>query len=181
MKAQSSWRTTLPRQSLSAGLRSWLREPGSLTRRCQARSTVFRVRLLRQQLAPLAADEALALGLPVGQQAWIREVCLEGDGQPLIFAHTALPCLPRGRLTRWFARLGERSLGSLLFRHPGFRRGPLEFKRLSAADSLQQRALAQLSTPPATPLWARRSLHQLGNQRVLVNEVFLPPLLEDRD
>jgi chorismate-pyruvate lyase len=53
----------------------------------------------------------------------VREVVLECDGVPVIFAHTTLSTAANGRLTRWMAALGSRSLGSLLFTYPGFRRG----------------------------------------------------------
>ena len=93
----------------------------------------------------------------------------------MIFAHTTLAASGKGRLTRWMARLGSRSLGSLLFAYPGFRRGTIEFLRLDARHPLYRRA-ARL-TPVGPSLWARRSQHRLGGQQVLVTEVFLPDIL----
>lgn len=103
-----------------------------------------------------------------------REVLLECDGVPVIFAHTELALAPRGPLTRWLARLGSRSLGSLLFAAPGFRRGPIEVRHLLAGEALYQRAITAAALPGNTPLWARRSCHVLGLQSVVVTEVFLP-------
>jgi chorismate--pyruvate lyase len=60
----------------------------------------------------------------------------------------------------------------LLFSHPGFRRGDIEFRRLDKRHPLYQRAVA-LGAISRT-LWARRSLHRFGRQQVLVTEVFLP-------
>ena len=102
----------------------------------------------------------------------MREVVLECDGRPVIFAHTTLATTANGRMSRWMAGLGSRSLGSLLFSYPGFRRGAIEFLRLDARHPLYRRAAAL--GPVATTLWARRSRHRLGNQAVLVTEVFLP-------
>lgn len=79
-----------------------------------------------------------------------------------------------GRLTRWMSRLGSRSLGSLLFAYPGFRRGAIEFLRLDCRHPLYQRAAALSAV--GCELWARRSLHRLGTQQVLVTEVFLPDI-----
>jgi len=93
---------------------------------------------------------------------------------PVIFAHTTLSAAANGRLTRWLARLGTRSLGSLLFSFPGFRRGDIEFCRLDSRHPLFQRASALAGD--ATELWARRSKHSLGGQSVLVTEVFLPAI-----
>jgi chorismate--pyruvate lyase len=80
----------------------------------------------------------------------------------------------RGLLSHWLAGLGVRSLGSLLFAHPGFVRGEIEYLRLDSRHPLFQR-VARIALPEET-LWARRSLHQLGKQAVLVTEVFLPAI-----
>lgn len=153
---------------------SWLTERGSLTARCQAACGQFRVRLLAHGLGRPLADEADAVGARRGR-VWVREVVLECDGVPVIFAHTVLPAAPRGRLTRWLARLGSRSLGSLLFAYPGFARGGIETLRLDRRHPLHRRAVAVLGEA-AGELWARRSLHRLGGQSVLVTEVFLPTI-----
>jgi hypothetical protein len=103
------------------------------------------------------ADEAVEGG--VGRErAWVREVALECDGVPVIFAHTTLAATGNGRLTRWMSRLGSRSLGSLLFAYPGFRRGAIEFLRLDCRHPLYQRAAA------------------LGGGVRTVGEAFLAPL-----
>jgi chorismate--pyruvate lyase len=167
--------TTSHWQPLFAGrvenrvLRGWLTEPGSLTARCQAASRDFRVRLLRYGKARPLADESR------GQRnAWVREVILECDGVPVIFAHTTLSTATNGRLTRWLSRLGSRSLGSLLFSWPGFQRGAIEYCRLDARHPLFRRAAAH--GEQSKYLWARRSRHRLGGQQVLVTEVFLPAI-----
>jgi chorismate lyase len=99
---------------------------------------------------------------------------------PVIFAHTTLSTATNGRLTRWLSRLGSRSLGSLLFSWPGFRRGTIEYCRLDVRHPLFQRAAVHGVS--GKYLWARRSLHRLGGQQVLVTEVFLPAItgLEQR-
>ena len=150
-------------------LRGWLTEAGSLTARCQSACRDFRVRLLRYGKAAPLADES-----PGRRHAWVREVVLECDGVPVIFAHTTLSTATNGRLTRWLSRLGSRSLGSLLFSWPGFRRGAIEYCRLDARHPLFRRAAVHGGS--GKYLWARRSLHRLGRQEVLVTEVFLPAI-----
>jgi chorismate lyase len=150
-------------------MRDWLTESGSLTARCQAACHDFRIRLLRYGKAAPLADES-----PGRRNAWVREVVLECDGVPVIFAHTTLSTATNGRLTRWLSRLGSRSLGSLLFSWPGFRRGDIEYCRLDARHPLFRRAAAHGESGKF--LWARRSWHRLGGQRVLVTEVFLPAI-----
>jgi chorismate--pyruvate lyase len=174
------WRTRLLGRGISPVLRSWLIEPGSLTARCQALCSRFNVQLLNYGLSrPL-------LGEPGGRQGGkVREVLLCCDGIPVIFAHTTLCIAPnrkypevevsaRGTLSRWLGGLGVRSLGSLLFAHPGFVRSEIEYLRLDSRHPLFQR-VAQVALPETT-LWARRSRHQLGKQAVLVTEIFLPAI-----
>ncbi len=171
MKRRNRWRTELPRTGLVAGLRSWLREPGSLTARCIRSSDTFRVQLLAYGKGRPEAAEGLAADR---HPAFVREVALVCDGVPVIFAHTTLSTAVNGRLGRWMARLGSRSLGSLLFSYPGFRRGAIEYLRLDRRHPLYRRAAAQGMVD--RHLWARRSLHCLDGQQVLVTEVFLPAI-----
>lgn len=167
-----TWRRSLLRSAASAACIACLRDRGSLTARIQARGR-FAVRVLYQGLALPTRDEAAALGIAAGTRAWVREVALSCDGQVVAFAHTVLLRQTRGPLTRWLARLGNRSLGSLLFSHAGFGRGELRFKRLDTHHALFEAARATLETSKRT-LWARRSLFAFGRQSVLVTEVFAP-------
>lgn len=174
---RSNWRPRIAgRQRFlqSPVLYSWLTEKGSLTARCVRSCQRFSVRLTGFGKGRALADEAIDGGCE-GALAWVREVVLVCDERPVIFAHTTLAAAGNGRLTRWMARLGTRSLGSLLFAYPGFVRGQIEFLRLDTRHPLYRRA-ATLCSPPQY-LWARRSLHRLGGQQVLVTEVFLPDIL----
>jgi chorismate--pyruvate lyase len=82
-------------------------------------------------------------------------------------------------LTGWLARLGNRSLGAMLFSHAGFKRGPMNFKRLDHRHALFESALRALRLADPMPhyLWARRSHFVFGVQAVLVSEVFSPTVL----
>lgn len=175
MAVGKPWRATLAAPAPGPRLRAWLTEPGSLTRRCQRLSRHFQIRLLAQGRAP----DLVATVPARARQMLVREVLLCCDGVPVIFAHTTLSTVGRGRLNRWLARLGSRSLGSLLFAYPGFRRGAIEFRRLDARDPLYRSAQNALADTCQLPpqLWARRSAHVLAGQRVTVCEVFLPALL----
>lgn len=166
------WRTTLTRAPDSAGCRQWLRYRGSLTARIRAHGT-FSLRLLQQRLALPTPDEAAALAIDARTRVHVREVALYCDGRIIAFAHTVLPLRPRGALTRWLARLGARSLGSLLFSHPRFARGEMSFCRIDRRHPLFAPATAVVGTAQRT-LWARRSDFVFAGQRVLVTEVFAP-------
>lgn len=169
------WRRQLVHGVPHAALADWLSEPDSLTARCQRHCGAFRVHLLRSGLLRSIDDAADRRRLVQG-----REVLLECDGVPVIFAHSELLTAPfggvtNGRLTRWLAGLASRSLGSLLFTYPGFKREPLEFRQLDARHPLYRRAVVWADEAPE--LWARRSVHRLGQQSLCVTEVFLPAIL----
>lgn len=166
---QEKWRRCLVGMRQDPVLRAWLTEPDSLTARCQRHCQDFRVRVLVSAKAVPLVDQSAPRRL-----ALVREVLLECDGVPVIFAHTTLSTASKGILTRWLARLGGRSLGSLLFSYPGFQRGAIEYCRLDARHRLFRRAAAHGVTE--TCLWARRSIHGFGAQQVVVTEVFLPAI-----
>lgn len=180
--SQGAWHSRLLRTPDNVSFVPWLRDRGSLTARIQARGR-FAVRVLRQGLALPTADEARLLEIEPRVLAWIREVALLCDKRVVVFAHTVLPYRPCGPLQVWLARLGDRSLGALLFSHPGFRRGKISFKRLDGHHPLFVPALAalQLDGPAAANLWARRSHFRFGAQSVLVTEVFSPQVLQLRE
>jgi chorismate--pyruvate lyase len=173
-----AWRAKLLRSPENSPFNPWLRDRGSLTAHLQAKGQ-FVVRVLRQGLAMPTSDEAIALGIKRDQLVWVREVALLCAGEPLVFAHSLLPCRPRGPMTRWLARLDNRSLGALLFAHPGFARGTIHGKRLDHRHALFHPALEAmgLAAFPPPHLWARRSRFAFGAQSVLVTEVFAPALI----
>ncbi|MBI4742010.1 MAG: chorismate lyase [Betaproteobacteria bacterium] len=168
------WRSALARSAENAAYLPWLRDRGSLTVRIQARGH-FAVRVLRQGLARPTRDEAALLGIRASALVRVREVALLCNGAEAAFAHTVLPCRPRGPLTRWLARLGNRSLGSLLFSHARFARGEMGFKRLDVRHPLFTPA-SQVIGGSQKVLWARRSLFRFAAQSALVTEVFSPAL-----
>ena len=177
--SQGAWRSRLLRTPANVAFIPWLRDRASLTARIQARGG-FAVRVLRQGLGLPTTDEARRLGIGPSVLAWIREVALLCDEQVVVFAHTVLPRRPRGPLQVWLARLGNRSLGALLFAHPGFKRGKINFRRLDNRHALFAPALHALQRDGTAPdsLWARRSHFRFGAQSVLVTEVFAARILK---
>jgi len=159
-----------------AELAPWLRDRGSLTQRIQQRCRHFAVRGVRGGLARIAPDEAALLGIAPQQLAWSREVFLYADGQPVVFAHSALAREHFRGAWPAVRKLGNKPLGALLFAHPLVERKPLHYKALRDTHPLYRRAVALLSDPPHR-LWARRSLFYLHGAPLLVTEVFLPEIL----
>ena len=79
----------------------------------------------------------------------------------------------------WYgmSKLGNKSLGTVLFTNPVIKRTPLRFRKLNLTHPLFHRASKNMQVAP-DKLWARRSLFTLHGQPILVTEVFLPAILE---
>mgnify|MGYP003439271234 FL=1 len=156
--------------------RTWLQDRGSLTRRIQERCAHFSVKPVFQSLSKVYGDELDVIGLRHRELAMVREVFLYCGGTPVVFAHSIVARKNLQGAWRGLSRLGNKSLGTVLFTNPRIKRTPLVFKKVSQGHFLYDRACAQLPVKPLN-LWARRSLFSLHGQSILVTEVFLPSIL----
>ncbi|CAB1367531.1 putative chorismate pyruvate-lyase [Denitratisoma oestradiolicum] len=159
------------------GYRPWLAETGSLTARIQRACPAyapFAVRRLSQGWGHPCADEYPALSLRPGRLAQVREVLLQSGASPVVFAHTVV----LGYSGCALARVGGRSLGSVLFSDPQVLAGPLRYRCLDARHALYHRALAWCGAASPRRFWARRALFRRGPGCLLVTEVFLPAILD---
>ncbi|HZW20098.1 MAG TPA: chorismate lyase [Noviherbaspirillum sp.] len=160
-------------------MRGWLTDTMSLTRKLMARSEHFRVRRLRQERGLCLTDEAEMVELRRRSHVQEREVLLQCDGRPVVFAHTIVPLSATTSDWPFFGTLGERSLGTTLFGDPKVLRGRLQYARLRAQHPLVERARAALGNDEfAAPLFARRCLYRRRNGVLLVTELFLPAIAE---
>lgn len=159
-------------------MRGWLTDNASLTLKLIAHSNHFRVRRLRQERGLCLADEFAMVGLQRRSQVEEREVVLQCDGRPMVFAHTIVPLNASASDWPFFGTLGERSLGTTLFGDPRVVQGKLQFARLRPQHPLVRRACAALGIDKfASPLFARRCLYRRRNGVLLVTELFLPAIV----
>ncbi len=142
-----------------------VRHHGSLTRllRSLCRES-FSVQVLGEATQVPTRDEALALGQPPRQRAWIREVVLCGDGRPWVRARTVIPLKTLNGPGRSLKRLGSRPLGSALFGNRPWRR---------------TRFICGFNRTDEGLYAARRSLFRRRGTSLLVTETFLPTLWLD--
>ncbi len=159
----------------SAEIRWWLQHRESLTRLIQERCQQFHVEPVFQALATVCIDELAIMNLSRLQQAMVREVYLYSDGVPVVFAHSVVKSGHLRGAWRSLSRLGNQSLGSMLFSNPLIRRSPFSYKKLRTGHLLYDRACKRLAIRPVN-LWARRSLFTLQAQPILVTEIFLPKI-----
>jgi chorismate--pyruvate lyase len=166
----------LRRTRVPAHFLPWLLDTDSLTRRlvlaCPAR---FGVRVVDQRRARPLFEEALALGLTRNEQALVRHVQLRCADAPWVCARTVIPLGTLSGPNRRLARLGNRSLGAVLFADPTLERGEVEVARLDTTGRLYAHVTTGVAKPPAE-IWGRRSLFRLGGKPLLVSEFFLPAI-----
>ena len=90
--ADPAWRSPDdPRLAGLHGLRHWLLDDGSLTRRLVDSGGAFRVQRLSQRWATPRASERRVLANGLRQRALVREVALRLDGEAVVFARSVFP------------------------------------------------------------------------------------------
>ena len=169
---------TSPRQ-----WRTWLADRGSLTQRLQRMSNgTFAVTVLKQEWTKPRRDESIALGIPFGQYALVREVVLSGQGQPWVFARSVMPLsVLQGKL-RFLRKLDNRPLGGLLFKNRAIRRGSIfiaQWPHAQLPDTLQPEVSRCTNHSRTSTLWARYSIFYHESAGLMVSEVFLPALFNN--
>jgi chorismate lyase len=159
-------------------LRDWLRAPGSLSRRLAQLGERFEVELLRQGVAPFRARERAALGLPARGLTLVREVLLRVDGEPLVWARSALHQIASRGPWKAVRGLGNRPLAHLLYADRQIHRSELEPRRLARHGATRRhlaRQWEQATGQPPSPqmLWSRNSVFRRKNADLRVLEVFV--------
>ncbi|QUJ67343.1 chorismate lyase [Photobacterium sp. GJ3] len=156
--AQADWQSSDQVKMADAVLASWLHEQGSLSRRFARDCHQFSVLLLEQ--SPIKSAQ-----LQPGEQQMLgrvdcleRNVVLQGDGIPWVFARTLIPLPTLTGDEQDLAQLGELPLGYRVFTDQSARR-----------DALQ---LAEFRLEGES-LWARRSRLWVKEKPMLVAELFL--------
>ena len=158
------WQTPSACKPPTLKLSDWLLNTGSLTERLEALCTEFTVQVLGQAHANLEENESTFVEHNESKIWQVREVILKGDGQEWVYARSLLP---QSLCEAELAGLGNKPLGKRIFNDPEFVRSGFEIGRLKCHPLTGQELTAN-------DLYARRSLFQIGNEKVLVAEAFLP-------
>jgi chorismate--pyruvate lyase len=167
------------RPVLSGTLACWLVDTGSLTARLRQRYHAFSVQPVAVKYVKPMPDEAVLLHQANHKTALIREVLLMGNNKSVVFAHSVLPRASLRGAWTGLGRLGNKPLGATLFANPKVKRTPLSYKKLTANHTLYKKATQHLLYKPSY-LWARRSIFSLNCANIMVTEVFLPQLLDEK-
>lgn len=134
----------------------WLKETGCLTQRLgQLLSEPIQLKLLQHRWQTPTREEASILGLTPRRFCLVREVILHRpNGESLVFARSIIPKDTLTGRNKCLLKLGERSLGSILFSDPTLQR-------------------SQPEPVYSEGHWGRRSIFRLRGKPLLVSEYFL--------
>ncbi len=157
-------------------LRVWLCNDDLLTRKLQqACGDNFQFQLRGQYQSDIDDAQAIYLSAATGP-ALLREIALMCAGSCCVYARTLIP---ENTLSRhvWLADLDAKPLGETLRTRDNCTRSGFDFIRLVAGDALYTSATEQSDEAPAE-LWARRSHFRLGEDPLLVYEVFMPTIAQ---
>ena len=158
----------------------WLSNTGSLTQKIeQAIGRKLEVQVLRDCPQSLNGDESRYFHFKL-RRCRVREVLLCSNGVPLVMAHSVIPTFSSSGSNHPILRLGTKPLGAVLFsktRKHSKIKTPRDIARLDKSSELWKKC-SKNYVGLSSPLWARRTLYRLKGHPILVNEIFLPALLQ---
>ncbi len=172
---QINWLTLSDaRQQLSPARYAHLADNGSLTRRVrQVCKGQFEVSLIDHGVVQPGYQERVLLNLPEASQALSRQVFLCCDQIPLIFARTIIGLVEKNRLlTERIEKLGEQSLGSVLFKDPLAIKRQMHLACLAPSHAFFKPVFLQGFTLNQD-VWLRRSLYDYEGCDLIVYEAFI--------
>jgi chorismate--pyruvate lyase len=159
---------------------AWLSDTGSLTQKIEkAIGQKLEVQVLRDCPQSLNSDESRYFHFKI-RRCRVREVLLCANNIPVVMAHSVIPTFSSSGSNHRVLRLGTRPLGAVLFaktRKHSKAKPPRDIARLDKSSYLWKRCSKNYARLDS-PLWARRTLYQLKGRPILVNEIFLPVLLQ---
>ncbi|MGC6406053.1 chorismate lyase [Bisgaard Taxon 45] len=154
---QHSMETTLP-----SSVSSWLNLSSSLTATLTQTFGEVRVSVLRESWITFLNDNERRFFPKEAARFWCREVMLKSQDTPLVFARTLMPDSLLAQHIE-LQQLGNRALGEWLF---------------TRSDRIRQKL--EWMQDQTTELYARRALIQIGQESMMVAELFLTPQIFTR-
>ncbi|MBI5447137.1 MAG: chorismate lyase [Gammaproteobacteria bacterium] len=157
-------------------LKPWLIDPLSMTARFKrVCGDKFYLKLLSQSEAEVSSGELAFLGLKPARGHVIREIEMGGDAIPWLFGRSVFPeNLFEGRTAEYFRDLGGKPLGEILFKDPMLTRTEFEIALICPSDEEYKLVENFIAVP--IPVWARRSLFNFMQKKIMLTEIFLPTM-----
>ncbi|MFC0180793.1 chorismate lyase [Thorsellia kenyensis] len=166
-------------------VKSWLLEMGSLTKRFEQATASVKIVPHVEHFITVKSDVQHFLEAEASI-FWQRDITLYGNDMPWLIARTLVPKKALLDDYHKLVDLGTVPLGRYLFSHPTLQRTQFEIAEISIkinelSKDLFQKLFRNESTihpyqasHKSIHLWARRSILQINDSKLLLSELFLP-------
>ncbi len=158
-------------------IKQWVCSESSLTIKIKELGVAFSVEVLSQSYRSL--DKSMQSVINTGDSvALVREVVLKQGDVPLVYAQTLMPESTIIGTEKRLSDLGNQSLGQILFQSNQAIRDQIECAVVENDSPLALFIEDKLKQSLTKTCFIRRSLFHLDNKPILVNECFLPALVD---
>lgn len=179
LNTEPKWQESRPglRRHIPRPVQSWIYEAGSLTQRLRdGFGDALKVSVLFHDRQKPFISETRILKLPAHQRTLVREVLLSVGDKPLIVARTIIPVKTLKGAQRHLSRLGSRPLGEVIFSYRKLHR--LEMDCSCVPNRCWSDAIKN-QVDMGDSVWGRRTVYAIKDREMLVNEFFLPDLIDE--
>lgn len=160
-------------------IKDWLTKPYILSQALKRHCQQLSVKVLSQHFSYPYEDEYALIEVNAPQQAYIRQVFLQGDHVPWTYGRVVVPMNTYQKHLVQFESVGTQFLGEhLLYNNPDVVRGPFEFVSALPTSTLNKDIHKQLGSDQKQTLWGRRSVFKIQSYPLLVTELFLSSIPE---
>jgi len=139
----------------------------------------FSVAVIEQKTDRAFLSESTKLNTCSFAKANVRSVILRCKTTPVIFARTVLPLQYMKRSLLRLAMLGNRSLGSVLYSERTISKQQAEIAIFNRKHFLFDYIESHCAIALQQDVVGRRSIFELGKQKLLLNEIYLPAYWEE--
>jgi chorismate--pyruvate lyase len=166
-----------PYSSAPEILLPWLTHASSLTEKLQHQAGEAKLEVLRQDWNRPNWWDRHALGLTSAAFVLHREILMHADRQVCWYARTIIPKQAYEANSEFFEKLGEKSLGVIIFNSPNVQRHELFYYPITPL-TLEYHWLNSDYVEQCPQLWARLSSFSIDKNAVFfLVEILLPGLL----
>jgi len=158
-------------------IKDCLVDPRSTTLRFKNLPGQRQIKLLGEHYQAIGSKHNSRLKTRSSLIAFNRRVLIESNNTPWMYCHTLLPITYANGTRRRLLNLGNRSLGSVIFRDRTLRRSAFELTVALPGRADYEEATRHVKKKPEK-LYGRRSLFYLSGKPFLLVEYFFPECIQ---
>lgn len=173
---QNLWKSTPP-NSLNYLQKYWLNRSGTLTAGLRQLGEV-KIHILNESPSPMCEEDKIALQKPHTTLIWVREIVMNINDLPCIWARSITPIQASRSVWRGIRHLNTHPLAEILYHDPRIHRGDFTMTRIHPASVLYRKLRLYFPEQIHQAHYARRSIFYKNAIPLMVTECFLPSFWE---